>query len=96
MLVTVLDEARIEFQDGDLVTFSEIRGIEVGVERKIVQFSSVQNKERSCIPFLTENYQGINEAEPRKVKVLSPYTFIISASGLSGTYENGGYVHQVN
>lgn len=64
--VSALDETRHGLEDGDYVTFSEVKGME-----------------------------GLNGCEPRKVKVMGPYTFSIGdVSGL-GQYKEGGQFQQV-
>ena len=65
-VVTVHDESRHGLEDGDFVTFSEVKG-------------------------MTE----LNGSEPRKVKVLGPYTFSIGDTSNMSKYEIGGYFHQV-
>ena len=37
----------------------------------------------------------LNNCEPRKVKVLGPFTFSIGDTSNLGTYTTGGYFHQV-
>jgi len=65
-IVSILDDARIPFEDGEWVTFSEIQG-------------------------MTE----LNGSEPRKIKILSNYTFSIEDTTKYTPYQNGGYVIQV-
>ncbi|KAG0265948.1 SPS-sensor component ptr3 [Actinomortierella ambigua] len=65
-IVTCLDETRHGLEDGDHVTFTEIKGMET-----------------------------LNGCEPRKVKVLGPYTFSIGSTAGLGTYIGGGLFQQV-
>jgi len=65
-VVTCLDETRHGLEDGDFVTFSEVKGM---VE--------------------------LNGCEPRKIKVLGPYTFSIGDTTSLGEYIRGGIVSQV-
>ena len=64
--VTCLDETRHGFEDGDFVTFSEVKGM---IE--------------------------LNGCEPKKIKVLGPYTFSIGDTSNLSRYERGGIVSQV-
>lgn len=64
--VTCLDETRHGLEDGDYVTFSEVKG-------------------------MTE----LNGCEPRKIKVLGPYTFSIGDTSSFTSYERGGIASQV-
>merc|ERR1712071_465618 len=64
-VVTCLDETRHGLEDGDFVTFSEVKGM---VE--------------------------LNGCEPRKIKVLGPYTFSIGDTTSLGEYIRGGIVSQ--
>lgn len=65
-VVTCLDETRHGLEDGDFVTFSEVKGM---VE--------------------------LNGCEPRKIKVLGPYTFSIGDTTSFGEYIRGGIATQV-
>jgi len=65
-IVTVVDDHRIPFEDGEWVTFSEIQG-------------------------MTE----LNGSQPRKIKLLSQYTFSIENTTDYSPYKGGGYVTQV-
>lgn len=65
-VVTTMDESRHGLEDGDFVTFHEVKG-------------------------MTE----LNECEPRKVKVLGPYTFSIGDTSKFSAYTRGGLVEQV-
>lgn len=65
-VVTCLDEARHGLEDGNYVTFSEVKGM---VE--------------------------LNNCEPRKIKVLGPYTFSIGDTTNLSDYISGGIVTQV-
>eukprot|EP00117_Sycon_ciliatum_P031358 scpid5278/ scgid24543/ Ubiquitin-like modifier-activating enzyme 1; Ubiquitin-activating enzyme E1 len=65
-VVTCADETRHGLEDGDYVTFHEVKG-------------------------MTE----INACEPRKVKVLGPYTFSIGDTSALSPYVGGGTATQV-
>jgi len=65
-VVTCLDETRHGLEDGDHVTFSEVKGMD-----------------------------ELNGCEPRKIKVLGPYTFSIGDTSSLGEYVRGGVVSQV-
>ncbi|KAI9143154.1 hypothetical protein BKA69DRAFT_1026824 [Paraphysoderma sedebokerense] len=65
-VVTTLDESRHGLEDGDHVTFSEVKGME-----------------------------QLNGCQPRKVKVLGPYTFSIGDTTTFGDYVSGGVFTQV-
>ncbi|KAF0354769.1 ubiquitin-activating emzyme E1 [Gigaspora margarita] len=65
-IVTCLDESRHGLEDGEYVTFSEVKGME-----------------------------ELNDCEPRKVKVLGPYTFSIGDTLNFGDYISGGIFTQV-
>ena len=65
-VVTCLDETRHGMEDGDYVTFTEVKG-------------------------MTE----LNGCEPRKIKVLGPYTFSIGDTSSFSDYVSGGIVAQV-
>jgi len=65
-IVTVTDDHRIPFEDGEFVTFTEVQG-------------------------MTE----LNNSPPRKIKIISPYTFSIEDTTAYGAYKSGGYVQQV-
>ncbi|RGB35422.1 ubiquitin-activating emzyme E1 [Rhizophagus diaphanus] len=65
-IVTCLDESRHGLEDGDYVTFTEIKGME-----------------------------ELNNCEPKKVKVLGPYTFSIGNTSTYGDYISGGIFTQV-
>lgn len=65
-VVTCLDETRHGMEDGDYVTFSEVKGM---IE--------------------------LNACEPRKIKVLGPYTFSIGDTSNFSTYMRGGIATQV-
>lgn len=65
-VVTCADEARHGLEDGDFVTFREVKG-------------------------MTE----LNGCEPRKVKVLGPYTFSIGDTSSLSEYKEGGAATQV-
>lgn len=65
-VVTALDEHRLPFEDGDYITFTEVKG-------------------------MTE----LNDSAPRKIKVLSPYTFSIEDTTKYSPYKSGGYATQV-
>ncbi|RIA93556.1 ubiquitin-activating emzyme E1 [Glomus cerebriforme] len=65
-VVTCLDESRHGLEDGEYVTFTEIKGMEV-----------------------------LNNCEPRKIKVLGPYTFSIGDTSDYGDYISGGIFTQV-
>ncbi len=65
-MVTVTDDHRIPFEDGETVTFTEVQGM-----------------------------TQLNNSAPRKIKVLSPYTFSIEDTTTYGQYKTGGYVQQV-
>ncbi|KAG0338439.1 SPS-sensor component ptr3 [Podila humilis] len=64
-IVTCLDETRHGLEDGDYVTFVEVKGMD------------------------------LNDAVPRKVKVLGPYTFSIGDTSALGNYVSGGLFQQV-
>jgi len=65
-VVTCLDETRHGMEDGDYVTFAEVKG-------------------------MTE----LNGCDPRKIKVLGPYTFGIGDTSSFSDYVRGGIVSQV-
>ncbi|CAJ0755253.1 721_t:CDS:10 [Entrophospora sp. SA101] len=65
-VVACLDESRHGLEDGDYVTFTEIKGME-----------------------------ELNNCEPRKIKVLGPYTFSIGDTSSFGNYISGGLFTQV-
>ncbi|GES96720.1 ubiquitin-activating enzyme E1 [Rhizophagus clarus] len=65
-IVTCLDESRHGLEDGDYVTFTEIKGME-----------------------------ELNNCEPKKVKILGPYTFSIGDTSKYGDYNSGGIFTQV-
>jgi ubiquitin-activating enzyme E1 len=65
-VVVVLDEEKHNFEDGDYVTFAEIRGM-----------------------------SELNDAIPRKIKVLNPSSFSIGDTSKFGEYQGGGLVKQV-
>ncbi|KAK9765192.1 E1 ubiquitin-activating protein [Basidiobolus ranarum] len=65
-VVTCLDESRHGLEDGDYVTFKEIKGME-----------------------------ELNSCEPRKIKVLGPYTFSIGDTSAFNDYIKGGIFTQV-
>ncbi|CAG8762859.1 1368_t:CDS:2, partial [Racocetra persica] len=65
-IVTCLDESRHGLEDGEYVTFTEIKGME-----------------------------ELNDCEPRKIKVLGPYTFSIGDTSNFGDYISGGLFTQV-
>jgi len=65
-VVTCLDETRHGYQDGDHVTFSEVKGM-----------------------------KELNGCEPRKIKVLGPYTFSIGDTTDLTDYVSGGIVTEV-
>ncbi|CAG8725507.1 4989_t:CDS:2, partial [Dentiscutata heterogama] len=65
-IVTCLDESRHGLEDGEYVTFTEIKGME-----------------------------ELNDCEPRKVKVLGPYTFSIGDTSNFCDYISGGIFTQV-
>lgn len=65
-VVACLDDTRHGMEDGDYVTFSEVRG-------------------------MTE----LNGCQPKKIKVLGPYTFSIGDTSEYSEYEQGGIVTQV-
>ncbi|CAG8556263.1 1888_t:CDS:10 [Funneliformis caledonium] len=65
-VVTCLDESRHGLEDGEYVTFTEIKGME-----------------------------ELNNCEPKKIKVLGPYTFSIGDTSSYGDYTSGGIFTQV-
>lgn len=65
-VVTCLDESRHGLEDGDFVTFREVKGMD-----------------------------GINGCEPRRIKVLGPYTFSIGDTSNFSIYKSGGSFVQV-
>jgi len=65
-IVTVTDDHRIPFEDGEFVTFTEVQG-------------------------MTE----LNNSPPRKIKIISPFTFSIEDTTPYNPYKSGGYVTQV-
>ncbi|KAJ2162987.1 E1 ubiquitin-activating protein [Coemansia sp. RSA 552] len=65
-VVTCLDETRHGLEDGQFVTFSEVKGM-----------------------------SELNDCEPRKVKVLGPYTFSIGDTSSLSPYVSGGLFKQV-
>ena len=80
-MVTLLDETRHGLEDGDFVTFTEIKGME-GLNnaepRKIVV------KGRTIPPFLSVVTDSTG-----------PYTFTIGDTRGLGTYKSGGLFTQV-
>eukprot|EP00794_Sanderia_malayensis_P007342 gene7342-8162_t len=65
-VITCLDETRHGYQDGDFVTFSEVKGM-----------------------------TQLNGCEPKKIKVLGPYTFSIGDTSSYSEYNSGGIVTEV-
>ncbi len=81
-LVTCLDEARHDPETGEYVTFVDKgrHGLETG---DYVTFSEV------------EGMIELNVCEPRRVKVLDPYSFTIGNTSSFSDYVRGGTVNQV-
>jgi len=65
-VVTVVDDVRIPFEDGETVVFTEVKGM-----------------------------TNLNDGVPRKIKLLSPYTFSIEDTTSYPAYKGGGHVTQV-
>lgn len=65
-VVATIDDQRLPFEDGDYVTFIEVKGM-----------------------------TQLNNSPPRKIKLLSPYTFSIEDTTGYSPYTGGGYVQQV-
>ncbi|CAG8481622.1 2631_t:CDS:10 [Diversispora eburnea] len=65
-IVTCLDDTRHGLEDGEYVTFTEIKGME-----------------------------ELNDSEPRKIKIIGPYSFSIGDTSNFGNYITGGIFTQV-